>query len=562
MNKDLKASIFSWHDDSNSIKLRLIIVMCCFIFCFIILSYRLLSIIFSYHDKVKEYQTYFSDYRKEIVDCNNNLLAIDVPSFSLFANPQKVIEPKLSLKKLKSILPDIDSCKLLDQLLSKKSFIWIKRDLSPKQQEQIIDLGLPGFDFKNEKKRVYTFGNLLSHIIGYVGRDGIGLAGVEKYYDKFLQSGSTKSSSSNRNYNNYLQLSIDVRLQNILNDELEKTSQEFNAIGAVGIIANPENGEILAIVSKPDFDPHHPQKAKREQLFNMASLGVIEMGSVFKSITMAIGLDTKIVDVNDLYDISKMRVGNFQLKDLHPRRGWNSISEIFLYSSNIGMSQIALEIGKDHFYRYIKTLGILDQINIELPERGTPIFPLFNKWNDLTLVTMSYGYSISISPLHLIQAVIPMINGGYFKPLTIVKKSYSNSAEFRVFSEETSINMKKLFRLVVKEGTGKKADIIGYLVGGKTGTSEKLDGKHYVKNKRRASFISAFPIDKPKYIIYVMFDEPKGVKRTFGFATAGWVAAPTVGRVIERIIALYGMEPIKHNNYDEIIQDMLIKTGS
>jgi cell division protein FtsI (penicillin-binding protein 3) len=539
-------SIILWDVCANNTKIRLLIVSCCFAMFFCGLSYRLIIVATNGYVKL-EYQVKNSDFRKEIVDRNGNLLAVNLPSSSLFANPQKVINPSQCLERLSKILPEIDKMKLLAELQSNKSFVWIKRDLLPKEQEAISNLGMPGFSFEQEQKRIYTFSNLLSHIIGYVGRDLVGLAGLEKTYDKFLTNSDFIQPDQLKKP---LELSIDVRLQNILSEEIDKTLKEFSAIGAVGIIVNPNNGEILAIVSKPDFNPHYPSRAKPEELFNMASLGIYEMGSVFKTLTMAVAFDTDAIAMNDAYDISYMKVGGFNIKDYHPRQGWHSVPEIFLHSSNIGVSQIMLEVGKNDFKNYLKKLGLLDQLKIELPERGTPLFPSDKRWSDLTTAVMAYGYGISISPLHFMQAILPIVNGGILYDLTLIKRHDERLVGTRVFSEKTSKQMSELFRLVVKEGTGRRADVKGYLVGGKTGTAEKLtsDGhgkKKYLKNSRMSSFLGLLPAIDPQYIIFIMFDEPKGTKESFGFATAGWTAAPTVGRVLERMVALYGIEPVE-----------------
>jgi cell division protein FtsI (penicillin-binding protein 3) len=539
-------NIFSWDIGAESAKIRLILVASCFCFCFCLLGYRLIIVATNSDIKINRYVKN-SNYRKEIMDRNGNLLAVNLPSASLFANPQKIINPKQCLETLVTLLPNLDKAKLLEELKSDKTFVWIKRDLSPKEQVAILNLGLPGLAFEAEQKRVYTFGNLLSHVIGYVGRDFTGLAGLERYYDKFLNNNDELNSQLTNA--KALELSIDVRLQNILNEEIDKTLKEFRAIAAVGVIANPQNGEILALVSKPDFDPHNPSSANTEELFNRASLGIYEMGSVFKSLTMAIGFDTNSIHYHDAYDITYMRIGRFSIKDYHPRAGWNTVPEIFLHSSNIGVSQIMLEVGKDNLKKYLKNLGLLDQLKIELPERGTPLFPSDNRWSDLSTATMSYGYALAISPLHFIQAMLPVVNGGYLHKLTLLKKEAPDNG-IKVFNKNTSDEMKKLFRLVVKEGTGKRADVKGYFVAGKTGTTEKLVGKHYVKNSRRSSFFGILPASNPKYVIYIMFDEPKGTKESFGFATAGWTAAPTVGRVFERMITLYGLEALDENDKD------------
>ncbi len=540
------ANLFLWDLNDNVIRTRLILLSLCFSCCFLGLGYRLVSV--AMHDS-KAPRSFIknNNFRKEVIDRNGKLLAVNLPSFSLFAIPKKVVNADESINRLASVIPNFDREKIRAELKSNKNFVWIKRDLTPKEQVEIFDLGLPGFDFEKEQKRVYPFGNLLSHILGYVGRDLVGLAGLEKSHNDFL---STKVNPLNKaDQENSLELSIDVRLQTILGEEIDRVMQNFNAKGALGIIADPNNGEILAIVSRPDFDPHNPQLATPEQLFNMTSQGAYESGSVFKGLTMAIGFDTNATTMQDAYDITYMKVGKFQLRDYHPMKGFHTVPEIFLHSSNIGVSQIMLEVGKDNLKKYLKALGLLDQLQIELPERGSPLFPSDSRWNDLTTVTMSYGYALSITPLHFIQAMIPTINGGYKYPLTLMKHKKNKSViGTKVFNENTSKEMRKLLRLVVQRGTGRKAEVPGYLVGGKTGTAEKLVNGKYVKNRRVSSFFGVMPASDPKYVTYIMFDDPKGTKESFGFATAGWTAAPAVGRVFERMISLYGLKPVDEEN--------------
>lgn len=317
-------SLIIWNVCSKNTKIRLLMVICGFSFLFCTLSYRLIIVATNVYDKNINSFKKNHQFRKEIVDRNGNLLAVNLPSASLFANPQIVLDPETSVKKLAEILPDINKAKLLTELKSNKSFIWVKRDLLPSQQEKITSLGLLGFEFEEEQKRIYTFSNLLSHVVGYVGRDSVGLSGLELAYDKYLTN-SDYELNEPKNRKEPLQLSIDIRLQSILSEEIDKTLKQFKAIGAVGIIADPNNGEILALVNKPDFDPHHPSLAKPEELFNIASLGIYEMGSVFKALTMAVGFDTGAINMNDAYDISYMKVGGFQLKDYTPRQDRKSV---------------------------------------------------------------------------------------------------------------------------------------------------------------------------------------------------------------------------------------------
>ena len=446
-----------------------------------------------------------------------------------------------------AVFPDLEKKKILELLRSNKKFVWIKRDISPKQQEDIYNLGMPGLEFEREQKRIYTYGNLLSHVVGYVGRDMEGLAGTEKFFDNML----TTQDEDNHSGNSSLQLSIDVRVQNILAEEIAKTTQKFKAKGGAGIIVDPNNGEIIAMVSNPDFDPHYPGNASSDQLFNIVTQGAYEMGSGMKALTLAIGLDTSTISMNDAYDLSYMKVGKFKVKDYHPVKGWHSIGQIFLHSSNIGVSQIMLEIGKNNLREYLKKLKLLEKLDIELAERARPLFPPYSRWTDLSLVTMSYGYAISESPAHFIQAMMPLVNGGIMYPLTLLKrKDNAPPMGEKIFKETTSKYMRQLMRLVVLEGTGKKAEVKGYYVGGKTGTAEKVIGGKYYKDKRMSSFFGIMPATNPKYIIYIIFDEPQGIKETYGFAGGGWTAAPTVGAVLERIAVLYGMNKIEEDDPD------------
>tara|TARA_B110000503_G_scaffold99115_1_gene148388 strand:+ start:2758 stop:4569 length:1812 start_codon:yes stop_codon:yes gene_type:complete len=546
-NNSLGRSIFIWNLTDSVARLRIQIVTFGFTLVFLLISIRLIVVASSGHVNYHKVNSNIINHRLDIKDRNNNLLAVNLPGASLYANPKKILDPELAIQNLRTIIPELDAKKLLKKLKSGKGFVWIKRDITPQEHEKIYNLGMPGFSFEREQKRIYTYGNLLSHIIGYVGRDLNGLAGVEKYFEKFLTSQQEQEDRSS--WGSSLNLSIDVRVQNILSEEIDKVMKKFSAKGAAGIIVDPNNGEILALVSKPDFNPHYPGKASNKQLFNTATQGVYEMGSGMKSLTMAIGLDTDATSMQDAYDLSYMRVSGFQVKDYHQLKGWHSVPNIFLKSSNIGVSQIMLEIGSINLANYLRKLGLLDQAKIELPERSTPLFPSSSRWNDLTLTTMSYGYGISVSPLHFMQAMIAVINGGIMHPLTLIKRDPSKPlvAE-RVFKEETSTAMRKLLRLVVSKGTGSKAEIKGYYVGGKTGTANIASAGKYDKNRRISSFFGVIPASKPRYMIYVLYNEPQGIKETYGFSGGGWTAAPTVGAVFERMIALYGMEKIEENS--------------
>ncbi|HJK86280.1 MAG TPA: penicillin-binding protein 2 [Candidatus Megaira endosymbiont of Nemacystus decipiens] len=543
-----KSSILYWRISPATIRLRITILIIMFILFFIIIFIRIVSISL-FPSNYSNNSSNASIKRLDIIDRNSNLLAVTLPSSSLYAVPKDVLLPEMQAQKLVQIFPTLNKNDLLKKLKSDKNFVWIKRDISPLEKQKIYNLGLVGFNFEREQKRFYTYGNLLSHVIGYVGRDMQGLAGVEKYYNKFLTMQSEIEDRSD--FGDNLQLSIDVRIQNILDDEISKTIEKFSAKGAAAIVVNPKNGEVLGLVSKPNFDPHNPGKAEDDQLFNIATQGVYELGSSMKGLTVAIGIDSKATSIYDVYDLSYMKVGGFQIKDTHKATGWHPLPYLFLKSSNIGMVQIIFEIGKDNFMKYLKKLGMLDTLKIDLQERARPLFPPTANITDLGLSTISYGYGISVSPAHVVQAMIPVVNGGVAYPITLLKQKNQTNGT-RVLNESTSKDLRKLLRLGVAKGTGKKAEIKGYYVGGKTGTANIAVSGKYDKKKRVSSFMGILPATDPEYLIYVVLNQPVGIKETFGFAGGAWTAAPTVSAILKRIIALVGMKPLDPNSKEVI----------
>lgn len=546
-------SFAAWDDSSKAMISRLIFIIICLGLCFISISYKLIIVATATpeHKSIYAKGDYF---RREIVDRNGVLLAINLPGSSAFANPQKMIDINDAVEKLSKNISGIDKKKLLSELKNARSFAWIKRDLTSKEQKIIHDLGIPGIYFEEEQKRVYTQGSILSHLIGYVGRDNDGLAGLEKSYNEFL----TSKHVPNKDDNEPLKLTIDSRIQNIVHEELGAAMEKFRALGGIAIVADPNTGEIISAVSMPDFNPHNPSKASHEQLFNRYGLGVYEFGSIMKTLTLAIALDTDKVHINDVYDLTAMRVAKFSLKDYHKEVGWHSVPEIFLHSSNIGMTQIILEVGKNDFQKYIERLGLTEKLAVELPERGSPLVPKYDKWTDLSMATMSYGYGMSISPLHFMNAAIPVVNGGTMYPLYFVAKN-EPVVGTKVLKESTSNDMHKLLRLVVSKGTGRKAEVKGYFVGAKTGTAEKREGRRYVKNRRDSSFFAVVPASNPKYAVFIMLDEPKPTKDTFGFATAGWTAAPVAKNIISRMVTLYGISPYTGDEDTQIENELHVE---
>lgn len=473
--------------------------------------------------------------RGDIVDRNGSLLATSLMTASVFANPREITNHQDTAKHLEKALGG-DSRRWLEKLASKKSFVWLKRNLTPREQQAVNSLGIPGLYFLPEERRVYPYGNLLSHTVGYVGVDNKGLAGIEKQFDSRLRNSSINHES--------LSLSLDVRLQAIMRDETRRAMEEFRAIGAIGLIMDIRTGEMLSMVSLPDFDPHKPTRGDEMAKFNRASLGTYEMGSTFKSFTMAMALDNGTTTMKGGYDATNpFKIATFTISDAHGKKRWLSTPEIYAYSSNIGTAKMALDVGTKKQKAFLEKLGMFKQVEIELPEKAPPLYPA--DWKEINTVTISYGHGISVSPLHLVRGIAAIVGGGTMPRLTMLKDGNNGKAEGpRVIKEETSRNVRRLMRLVVDHGTGSHADVPGYHVGGKTGTAEKvLAGGKYNEDAKLASFIATFPIDKPQYVILVMIDEPKGNKETYGYATGGWVAAPVVGRVISRMGPLLGIKP-------------------
>lgn len=473
--------------------------------------------------------------RNEIVDRNGVLLAVDLAIVSLYATPKLLFDTSYAINKLCKIFPDLNKKDLTNLLNSKKSFVWIKRNITPKQQHQVNSLGIPGLSFEKGVKRIYTQGSLFSHILGYVDTDGNGIAGIEKQFDEELRNPD----------NERLRLSLDVRVQSIVHDELLKSINEFKAKGGIGIIMDANNGEIVSMVSLPDFDPHHPNLATPESLFNQFSLGVYEIGSIMKGLTIAMGLEAKAVSLKDVYYVkAPLKASRFTIHDYRPKFSYLSIPQIFMYSSNIGTAMVSLEVGKEEHRNFLKKWGILDSIKIELPEKGKPMYPSEKNWSDVSTMTISFGHGIAMTTLHFMRAAVSLVNGGYVHEPTLIPVNKNKYKPInRVLSEETSNSMRKLMRLTVEHGSGRKANAKGYLVGGKTGSAEKAIVGGYSKRAKYSSFFAAFPINNPRYVTLVILDDPRPNSYT-PFSGGGWTAAPLTGRIISRIASILDVKPM------------------
>ncbi|KAA0598364.1 cell division protein FtsI (penicillin-binding protein 3) [Azospirillum lipoferum] len=488
--------------------------------------------------------------RADITDRNGNLLATSLVTQSLYADPKLVSRPEEAAQKLVSALPDLDYKDVLAKLSGDRRFVWLKRNLTPKQQAAVHRLGIPGVAFEQEERRFYPAGPLTAHIVGFTGIDNNGLAGMEQGFNKRLKEEPGTP----------LQLSIDLRLQHVLKKELTATVQEFSAIGAAGIVFDVRNGEVLAMVSLPDFDPQDPTGLNPETLFNRATLGVYEMGSTFKIFNSALAFDSGKIRVSDMFDAAHpVKIGRFTINDYHSLHRALTVAEVFQHSSNLGSVRMIQLIGVAAQKAFMTKMGFTRPTGLELPENGWPLVP--NPWREINSYTISFGHGISVSPMHTVAAAASVINGGFFhKPTLLKRKAGDEIPTEQVVSRQTSDMMRRMFRFVVTEGTGKTAAVKGYLVGGKTGTADKQKGKHYEKNSRMSSFLGAFPMNDPRYIVYVLVDEPKGIARTGGFATGGTVGAPTVGRIIRQVGPLLNV-PMLDENAPEILNSTYLNAA-
>lgn len=475
--------------------------------------------------------------RADIVDRNGVLMATSLSTASLFANPRLVLDPEQAALKLATALPDIDVKVIEKKLRSNRGFVWLKRHLTPRQQYAVNRLGIPALNFQREARRMYPMGSLAAHALGFTDIDNKGLTGIERYFDKEL-----------RTRQDNMALSIDVRVQHVLEHELGVAMKKFSAIGAAGLVMDVTTGEVVAMSSLPSFDPNQPGAIAQDLRFNRTTLGVYEMGSTFKIFTTAMALDAGTVSLHGGYDATNpIRVARFTIRDFHAKKRWLSVPEIFMYSSNIGTVKMALDVGIPGHRNFLTTIGMMKPVAIELSETGSPLSP--NRWREINSMTISFGHGLAVSPLHLVAGVSAMVNGGIYRTPTLIRRNPSETPiGKRVITAETSAKMRRLMRLVVKNGTGRNAAAPGYLVGGKTGTAEKVSGRGYKKKALISSFVAAFPMHKPRYVVLAMLDEAKGTKETFGYATGGWVAAPVVGAVVRRIAPVLGMRPIKETD--------------
>jgi cell division protein FtsI (penicillin-binding protein 3) len=482
--------------------------------------------------------------RPDILDRNGLILATDVRAPSLFAEPRKIIDVDEATELLTAVLPDLDATELRDRLSSRRGFVWLKREISPKERQEIHRLGLPGVGFLSENKRVYPNRAEVSHLIGLVNIDNQGIAGMEKWVDGHGLQALHMAGLATDRLQKPIELAVDLRVQHALRDELIFAATKYKVKAAAGLVSDVNTGEIVAMVSLPDFDPNDPKQANDPTRINRLTTGVFELGSTLKALTIAMALDAGRITLNSSFDARvPLRYGRFTIHDYHAQRRFLTVPEIFTYSSNIGTARIALAMGVERHKAFLKKMGQLDRLRTELPESAEPLVP--KHWGELNTVTIAFGHGLSVAPLQAVEGINALVNGGLLIPPTFLRRTREQALALakQVVKPETSIKMRYLMRLNAEKGSARKANVEGYYVGGKTGTSEKVVNGRYSKTKVLNTFTAILPADHPRYQVLIMLDEPQALPETHGFTTSGWNAVPTAGRVINRIAPMLGIPP-------------------
>ncbi|ATP12620.1 peptidoglycan glycosyltransferase [Bartonella henselae] len=492
--------------------------------------------------------------RPDILDRNGRLLATDIKTYSLFAEPRRIIDVDETIELLSTVLPDLNWQETYKRLKKKSSFSWIQRGLTPLQKAQIMALGIPGIGFRTEIRRFYPSGPVLSHILGMVNVDNQGIAGMEKYIDDAGLSDLRAAGLATEDSLKPVQLSIDVRVQTIVHDELMKAMKRYKAIAAGAVILNIHTSEVLALASLPDFDPGNPVDALKSDRLNRMTAGTFEMGSIIKSFTTAMALDSDIFHLNSIIDASKPLQASrgFTIHDFHGKNRPLTLWEVFIYSSNIGSAKEAMAIGIDGHRAFLKRLGLLDRMTTELPEVAHPLVP--NHWKDIHSMTISFGHGMATTPLQTAVAAAALMNGGWLIAPTFLKRTRDQALQHakQVLQAKTSQNMRYLYKLNSDIGSGRNAKVEGYRVGGKTGTAEKVENGKYSKTKNFNSFLAAFPIEDPDYVVLTIIDEPQPEDGKYS-ATAAMNAGPILANIIRRSANFLGIKPDFQKEYEPIL---------
>jgi cell division protein FtsI (penicillin-binding protein 3) len=523
---------------------RLVFMSICFALAFILVAARIvdLSLIQGQLSEIDQPQSSAmqensAPMRADIVDRNGALLATSLQTASLYADPGLIPNKPQVARELADTLPGLSYKDTLQKLSRPKvRFIWIQRNLTPEEQFAILKLGHPGLSFRTEYRRIYPSGPLAAHLVGFTGQDGHGMSGIERSFDDVLNKGGEP-----------LQLSLDIRLQHILRRETKRAINEFRGNGGTGVIMDVKTGEVLAGVSLPDFDPNTPGDPKDPSHYNMLTQGGYELGSTFKIFSTAAVLEFKGLPLSHLFDARQpLKLGRATIHDFHPENRMLTIPEVFMHSSNIGAAKMGEMVGSKGLKNFFTDLGFAKPLPLEIKEIAVPRMP--EPWREINTLTASYGHGISVSPLQMVGAAAGIVGGGTIvRPTLMLEKQQqarrSEKTNVRIVSEKTSAKMRQLMRLVVSGGTARAAEVPGYEVGGKTGTADKPFAGGYDRNRKLSSFLGFFPMEKPRYAVFVLVDEPKGNAKSHGYATGGWVGAPAVGRIVAAMAPLMDMPP-------------------
>ncbi|WP_182087165.1 penicillin-binding protein 2 [Aureimonas sp. ME7] len=480
--------------------------------------------------------------RPDLVDRNGEVLATDIKTASLFAEPRRIVDADEASEALMTVLPDLNPKVLHARLSSKAGFAWLKRELTPRQQQEILALGIPGIGFRTEKKRFYPGGPTAAHIVGVTNVDNQGIAGMEKYVDDAGFRDLRQLGFAGNDKMEPVKLSIDLRVQHIVRDELVAAMAKYKAVAAGGLVMDIQTGEVIAMASVPDYDPNFPGDALKKENLNRISAGTFEMGSTFKIFTTAMALDSGLVRYNDVFSTTPFRVAGFTIKEFHGKGRPLSVPEIFEYSSNVGSAREADLVGIDGHKEFLTRMGLLSRLRTELPETAMPSQP--KVWKKINSMTIAFGHGVSTTPLQTAAAAAAIVNDGWYVPPTFLPrtKEQADALRVKVVKDQTSAEMREIFKINGVSGSGKSANPPGYHVGGKTGTAEKVVGGRYSKDTRFNAYVGAFPIEKPRYLVLSIIDEPKKVEGDYA-ATSGYNAAPMVGNIVRRAATFLDVKP-------------------
>lgn len=489
--------------------------------------------------------------RPDIVDRNGEVLATDIKTSSLFAEPRRIVDADEAVERLSTVLPDLDAEQTYNKLKSGTGFVWLRRQLSPRQQADIMQLGIPGIGFRTENRRFYPGGSTAAHILGLTNIDNQGISGIEKYIDDLgladLQSSGLAIAADLKP----VKLSIDNRVQHIVHDEITRGMERYHAIAAGAVVLNAKTGEVVAMASVPDYDPNNPFNAHEKDRLNRMSAGVYEMGSTIKSFTTAMALDSGKVTLESRFDASRpITIGRQTIRDFHGKGRVLSVPEVFIYSSNIGSAREADVVGIEGHRGFLERLGLLSRMQTELPEVARPTEP--KVWKKVHSITAAFGHGFTTTPLQTAVGASALMTGKLLPP-TFLPRSRAEAEAIgeKVVTDYTVESMRYLYKLNATKGSGgsgARAQVPGYRVGGKTGTAEKVVNGRYASDVRFNAFVAAFPMDDPQYIVLSIVDEPKPEKPGMG-ATSGLNAAPIVANIIRRSASMLGVKPeFSHEN--------------